>query len=647
MIDASTQIDQGAIGNSSDDPLLATETAKMTTRDASTETNEYDNIYKNSIKNPSSPASLLNTPMDHSSPVDREDGQQQEVVESEDVLGETKYGEEKVPEFGIVNQELRDENAELRSSIVDLAMMLSREKKSAGAEKRVAAAEQRAAIAEERKAAGGSHDFTKDLAAAGSNSTVLVQNSLLTAEMAAHEQTREELAQLKNQKLTKDGQLETFQRRLEKDAESYDQLWETHVNLQAEFDKANLRISEFEVSKGRLDFKIRALQKQVDDLISKLEMANTRNTELEASTGAESLRRLKLAVDTLKAHAARLLETLAARDNTIRKGIVEVRFLMWLGTELHVRLDKAEKLLNGALGRDDGLMRLVAQRFPIPGFVEDHGGDVIEEEVDNNQPKLQLVPDRAPAGFAAMQDTEIVSENEAVLDVVDTKRSVSDLFEMQNDTAVDNGTVADVKADGCGSTSNTAGLRNTSSLESVKLSQQTAMPDVSGGQEARETSEDVEDCSDVENEGKHRTSPALHQRKLTRDHISPSTPHPTRIAPVNGLDKVETPANLALHEEMESAPVFDSAATPFTFGVQTSPNQVPQNNTEPTSSFNFTPPTDFAFGTAQTFGAGPIPFQAGSKVFGNDEREEAKSEENHLLLLLLPSGAKRKRKQQR
>ncbi len=413
---------------------------------------------KGTVDIPSSPTTLVNTPTDHPSPADAKDDEE---------------------------QQLRTENAQLKSSIVELAKILSREKKvNSAAEERATAAEERSAAAERRAevvaerainmgtqmerasqdcgtqvnraanaeaetmrlrlemlemqkeilssnhkavleqdrpsddldqakevAAGVFQDVTEDAAAA--SSTTMVEERLLRAEMMAHQQTQNELDLLKEDMRFRDGQLERHQAFLR---DITGELREVQNGLQTQLDDANLRISELEVANHRLRFRIPPLQRQVQDLTNQ---------------------------------ARRMFDMLAHRDDVIRNGIKELKILIKLGTKLHARVKKAEKMLNCTLGRDDHLMRMAEWRFPIHVPGDPYFGDIIDEDVNSNSSeelKARLAIEGLPAEFFEERSIKLVSEHEEVSGDDDTERLVSDIFEVQHN--VDNSNVVDFEAEG-------------------------------------------------------------------------------------------------------------------------------------------------------------------------------------------------------
>lgn len=516
-----------------------------------------------------SPTTLVNTPTDHLSPADAKDDEE---------------------------QQLRAENAQLKSSIVELAKILSQEKKmNAATEERATAAEERVAVAERRVevvaeratnmgtqtergsqdwgtqvnhaanaetetmrlslemlgmqreflpshdeavlekdppcndldqakedndeievnldaeehveghevrespikvAAGVFQDVTEDAAAA--SSTPMVEESLLRAEMMAHQQTQNELDLLKKEMRFRDGQLERHQAFLR---DVTGELREVRNGLQTQLDDANLRISELELANHRLRFQIRPLQRQVQDLTNQ---------------------------------ARRMFDMLTHRDHVIRTGIKELKVLTKLGTKLHARVKKAEKMLKGALGRDDRLMRLAERRFPIHVPGDPYFGDIIDEDVDNNnteEPKVRLAIEGPRARFIEEQSTELTSEHEEASGDDDIERLVSDMFEVQHN--IDNGNIFDFGA--AGHASNNSDFLNTGNL---------ASPGVTAA-----TSENAQKDSGFKFAFE---APAQETRQKTGN---------TTKTPVFAFDGIPTQGNAQDTEETAKKPIFAFGGT--------------------------------------------------------------------------------------
>ena len=311
-------------------------------------------------------------------------------------------------------------------------------------------------------AAGVFQDVPEDAAAA--SSTPMVEESILRTEMRAHLQTRGELDRLKERMRFKDGQLERHQAFLK---EVTGELLEGQNGLQRRLDDANLRISELEVANHRLEFRIPPLQRQVRDLTN---------------------------------HARGLLNMLAQRDDLIRKGFKEFKFLIKLGTKLHARVKKAENMLKGTLGRDDRLMHFAEQRFPIRVPGDPYFGDVIDEEVDNHdstEPELRLAIEGPRAEFFGEQGTELISEHEEVSGDDDIERLVDDVFEAHY--KIKNGNAVDFVAEG--PASNNSDFPNTEDVGSPGVTTATSEDTQKGSgfnfvfetpaQETRQTTEDT------------------------------------------------------------------------------------------------------------------------------------------------------------
>lgn len=537
-------------------------------------------------------------------------------------------------------------------------------------------------------------DVTGDVAAADSTS---MADEALSAEMAAHQHTHQELDQLKAQLATKDSQLNTAKdesRRLTREIDGLHQERGERTSLLEQLDGARSRITELEASNvGRLRFRITALQTQVSGLTFKLDEANSRISELENSTDEEALRRLESRINTLRLNATNMYNMLVQQNDTIGKGKKDLKFFIRLGTKLHARVKKAEKMLKGALGRADGLMLLAEQWLPITVPAESYFRDVVDEDADNNgniERKVQLAIEGPPVDLLGTLNTETVSER--VVDDVDTDRLVSDMFNVQEGKDADNGEVADVEGGGPATNSSISpraedvaspsvptatskdrlkaseftfspsapaqetrkettdtsnkpmfafggtaarGSRETarhtaekpmfrfsatsvqesrkevpsvvaSSPQGFSVSQQTAVPEVSGVQAAEKTPEDSAEWTNLEDEDKKGvTGPMIGNHDVTPNQTSANEPDTPRAE--------------------GSAQDLHSGATATLFGARTSPSPATNNNAD-SGSFNFTSASDINFGIATSFKAGSIPFAArpkASEAVKQDEQKEA------------------------
>ena len=767
LIDASTQT--VATGNSSDRPLLGSQTAKKSTAEASTQTYV---VASNSNGSPSSPNTLVNTPTDYPSPVAAEENEGQDRFGRENPLPEVQHEEEQMQELHATNedtqtadQDLDAEFSQLMSNIHDLMNIVSQERtRITAAEERATAAEGRATAAEGRAAAAEGRlavvagratnmgtqmerlsqdlgtqvnraakaeaesmrvrlrllgmpsgslpsdhetileqdqpsndigqaqeensgagvlldaqghaedheigetpaeetvDFTEDGTeeVAAASSTPMVEEALLSAEMAAHQQTRDELAQLKEAIARKEGRLEKYRRLLRENMASYEELRVIQNDLETQLDHANLSISELEAA-------IVPLQRQVEDL---------------------------------ETQSARRFNMIVLQNDMILRGTKELKFFIRLGTKLHARVKLAEKLPKGALGRADGLMRLAEQRLPIRVRGEIYVGDDLVEEVDNNEdtkPKVRLAIEAPPAEFSGEQNAEMVSGQEAVSDDAEIERLVSEFFEMRNGTVVDNSNVADIEAEGPAFNNfNIPNVENVASLgvhtaasegtpnesgftfslgspfqesrqqteDAVKRpvfafggtpvqesrqkakgtanipvfqfsatpsqenrqeipsvmtpsplgfnsSQQTAVPIVSSVQAAEENSKDGakeidvkgRDNKDEENDQKGAAGFMLGNHEVTRDTTATSANQPdTPKAEGNAQD-------------------FKFGATTPLFGVQANPSPILNSNAD-SGNFNFASAADFNFGATTTFQAGSNLYIAKPKAFGGEDEDE-------------------------
>lgn len=518
-------------------------------------------------------------------------------------------------------------------------------------------------------------NLIEDLAASGSTS--MVQEALLSTEMAAHQQTRDELAQIKAQVTAKDSQLRTSQRLLVQATRSHMQLRGIRTNPQTQLDKANSEISLLEVR-----------------------------------------------IDALRTEVTRISEKLAKQNDLIRKGS---KFFIRPGTRLFARLNKAEKLLKGALGRADRLMHLAERRLPISAPAGRHFGDIVDKDVDANQdvePKIQLAIEGPPADFSVMQNAETVSGYEEMLDEIDTEQLIPDIFDVQDGTAVHNGNVANIGAEGpvfdnsdfqkaedaassrvppaiCQDTTKKPAVRG--SLFAIGTSKQVNEPEVydtankseftlSPGSPAHKARQETENTAkepvftfsgtpaqESQQKAKGTAKKPLFQisaayAQKPRQGVpsgvttSPQDSRLAQQAAARVVSGMQAPEEIAEDEaewidvedeniddeenvqkgaaelmlgkyqvtcgqtsaDQRDAPKAEEKAQDFTFGVtaplfgaQTNPNPV-QNNNADSGRFNFASATDFNFGTTSAFDASSTLFTARSKTFGDAEEDEQK-----------------------
>ena len=255
---------------------------------------------------------------------------------------------------------------------------------------------------------------------------------LMSAEIAAHEQTREELAQLKAQIAAKDGQVENYRRLLDGNKELLDQSEGERNDMQTHLDESDSRISEFEISDRRLNRQIRSLEEQVSGLGDDLENANARILELESVnfTFAENLGGLQNQLAYERSEGMRMLDF-------IRLGGKELRFFVELSARLYTRLNRVESLSNGAFGRDDELMRSAVRRlselnFPVETYFQDVGR---QESV----PESRLAIEGPSVDYSAMDQAESGYVHEVSSDDIALAQLVDEYIEVQNGMRGTNG----------------------------------------------------------------------------------------------------------------------------------------------------------------------------------------------------------------
>lgn len=209
--------------------------------------------------------------------------------------------------------------------------------------------------------------------------SIALAEEALSTETAAHQQTREELAQLKEQITAKDTEIETS------NAE--------YLRLQRQSNESRQELEE-----------------ERDNLREQLEEANSRIDELEDSGDEEHLRRLESEVEDLKAANTQLWGRINDQANIIRVGCKELGSRLRVGTKLHARLNQVDGVLKGSrwttpsaisaeLGSADGLMRSAAKWFPIA------------VPVQKNMREIQLAIEGPPASFSDSSSSETTSFN--------------------------------------------------------------------------------------------------------------------------------------------------------------------------------------------------------------------------------------------
>lgn len=264
---------------------------------------------------------------------------------------------------------------------------------------------------------------------------------LMSADVAAREQTREELAQLRAQIAAKDGQVENYRRLLDENKELLDQSKGEVNSMQTRLDESNSRISEFQISDRRLNRQVRSLEEQVSGLGDDLENANARISELESVnfTFAKDLADSQNQLAYQRSEGMRMLDY-------IRRGGNELRFFVKLSARLYTRLNRVERLSNGAFGRDDRLMRSAARRLlrwnvPVETYFRD---DVGRQEPVH---EAQLAIEGPTVDHSAMEQVESGYVYETSSDDAALAQLVDDYIEEQNRTTGTNGNDAGDEAE--------------------------------------------------------------------------------------------------------------------------------------------------------------------------------------------------------
>ena len=422
---------------------------------------------------------------------------------------------------------------------------------------------------------GDFQDVTEDLTAV--DSTPMLQEALLNTEVAAHQQTRDELIQLKAKIRRKDSRLQTHEHDLREATGIIEQLRDEQDDLQTRLDTANSQISKFDDAYRELSTKAEALETQVDDQAVELGIANF--------------------------YKLKLFERLCKQTDGAREGLKELKFFKRLGLKLYTRLQKAEKLLKGALGRDGGLMRLAEQRLPkpSPSSVKKPVFTFGETSAQESQQKVEGATKKPVFEFGGTPTQEPQRKAE------DTTKNP--LFEFGGTNAQE----SQQKAEGAAKkplfqfsappvqeARQEKPLGATTSPQGLDPTQKTAVSETSGVQDSTHN---------------HTFAPSAPRVSLS----TPVTLKAEGSKPV-GIP-VDPIARRAKEPEREYRPVGGKSLVDYTRS-----RLKPRLNGKADSGiFNLTPKTDFNFRATNTFKAGPDPFVAASKAFGiakEDEQEE-------------------------
>ena len=389
--------------------------------------------------------------------------------------------------------------------------------------------------------------------------TPLVEEALLDTEKAAHEQTRAELTQLRGDITAKNVELRGSRRRLREANASCEQLREENRYLLTQLDEADALISDN------------------DDLQTQLDDAYDQISNFEVANGEQSDQ-----ITALQQQVEYLSDDVRGMMNTIRTGGKELKFFVQLGVQLYARLNRAEELLDGALGRSDRLMRLAAQRLsvytPVDLYVRD---TVVEEE----EPTVQLAVEGATADPQAETDLGY----QVMTDDADLEQLVNEVFDAQHGTATASGDVVEEIQDTEPVLSSVAPIATSSGTEPPFQPTLSPVEDEGGRGE--------------EDDADGTAGPTLGSHETTRNQTPANQPNASRTD-VNAQN-----------------PIFGASAR--IFGARVSAYSVPNDNTE-SGSFNFATATDFNFGATTSFQAGSNPAKGGSKGFGVTDQEEPK-----------------------
>ena len=360
MSDASTQTDADltTTGILCDYQDSRARSAKTNMIHASTQTTEYGSEATSSTGSPSTSTTLVNTPVDVAFEREAEDSENQKAVDDQNTVHETTHAEEH-------NEELSSSNTMPEHGLF------------ADHPDQVQECSNRAELQPEAQAQTENEEAgITPIPAAGS--TTLVEKSVLNDERTAHDKTRQELDNLKADIASKDGRIEHYRKLADEVTESRDRLRDETTAVQNELDETKSRASGFE-SWGR------ALQVEAASLLNDLETATSRisGLELETENYAAYIVQKDIEIENLKSNVTQMTQY-------INIGSKEFTCFLQLSARLFTRLNGAEKLLKGALGRDDRLMRSAARRFAKWGVpVEPYFRDVAREE-SKPTPKKQL-----------------------------------------------------------------------------------------------------------------------------------------------------------------------------------------------------------------------------------------------------------------
>lgn len=518
---------------------------------ASTQTDEDDAVGSSSRGTPSALTTLVNTPTDHSLQVEADDSELQDAVDGQEVVLERRNGEEQMQEPSPSGDETTLEREEPRED-------LEQTQEEASGVRALLEAQAHpegngTADAQVAEAAGALQELAQAVP------TPLVEEALLDTEKAAHEQTRAELTQLRADITGKNVELRRSGRLLREANASCEQLREENSYLLTQLDEADALISDN------------------DDLQTQLDDAYDQISNFEVANGEQSDQ-----ITALQQQVEYLSDDVRGMMNTIRTGSKELKFFVQLGVQFYARLNRAEELLDGALGRSDRLMRSAAQRLSVYTPVDLYFRDTVVEE---EEPTVQLAVEGATADPQAETDLGY----EVMTDDADLEQLVNEVFDAQHGTATASGDVVEEIQDTEPVLSSVAPIATSSGTE--PLFQPTPSPVEDEGGRGEEDDADG------------TAGPTLGSHETTRNQTPANQPNAPRT------------------DFNAQNPIFGASARIFGAGVSAYP--VPNDNME-SGSFNFVTATDFNFGATTSFQAGSNPAKGGSKGFGVTDQEEPK-----------------------
>ena len=230
--------------------------------------------------------------------------------------------------------------------------------------------------------------------------TSTVQEVLVNTQSIEHERTVQELADVKARITQKDEGIEQYRRDLAEMTESRDQKSQQCGEIQTQLDGANINIEQLNTSKSRLEEQAASSQVEVTDLRTAVEEATLRVLELEVERD-----NFGIYIELKDGEIKKLKDDAVKTRCNIRTGFQELEGFLQLSAKLYDRLNRAEKLLKGALGRDDRLMSSAAKNLARWGvLVETYFRDVVRTEAEVVA-ELDLAIVRRPASTFNFRDT--------------------------------------------------------------------------------------------------------------------------------------------------------------------------------------------------------------------------------------------------